>query len=137
MTDRSSRVNPSGDNGRSQGTSDYSPFSHATATAVGVALQNATPGNKGNRRNRWDQTPELQSQQQSPQGTGAGINRPRQAAVSFTGDQFAQFMNAVAANNVYQPMAERYHDGKKVNIRGGIDRVLADPGRSESEIFLG
>jgi len=90
----------------------------ASAQQVNQRLQMSTAG--PNRRSRWD------SPIGRPQGTGAGIgNLNNQPAMSLSGDQLSQLINAISAKNVYQNN-DRFHDGKKVNVRGGVDRVLQD-----------
>ena len=90
----------------------------ASAQQVNQRLQMSTAG--ANRRSRWD------SPIGRPQGTGSGIgNLNNQPAMSLSGDQLSQLINAISAKNVYQNN-DRFHDGKKVNVRGGVDRVLQD-----------
>ena len=112
--------------GEGQSITPTGQFTESTFAAVGQALQTAGQSPIGGirRSTRWDQTPvPLQTQQSISQGSGAGIvNQP---ATNFSQDQFSQLINAISANNVY-PNNDRYHDGKKVNVRGGIDRVITE-----------
>ena len=124
-TGKSSNGPPMGEIGEGTGT-PVSQWAPGTALAVGTAIQGAAAARC---TLNGDRTPELQvqqqRQQQSSQGAGSGNSIPIQPAMSFSGDQFMQLIESIKSNNVYQPMAERFHDGKKVNVRGGIDQVLS------------
>ena len=122
-----SNENPTGGKGKGAGRPG-SEFSRGAAVAVGIAINRADAARCTLNGDRTPEQPVQQPrQQQSSQGAGSGNSIPIQPAMSFSGDQFLQFIDAIKSNNVYQPMADRYHDGKKVNVRGGIDRILTDP----------